>query len=76
MRTDNTRLGSEQDRPANTTKLRWKCPTEGSPWVDKPDIAPLDKTPVSTAPRALMLVNSKRRAQIIDGWGGCFNERG
>lgn len=35
-----------------------------------------DKIPVPISERALVLVDSKRREQVIDGWGGCFNERG
>ena len=35
-----------------------------------------EKVPVPAAPRALVLVESRRREQVIDGWGGCFNERG
>ncbi len=57
-------------------KLHWKCSTQQSPWVDKPDVAVGDLVPVPTAFRFLVMVDSKRREQVIDGWGGCFNERG
>jgi len=56
--------------------LQWKCTTETSPWTDKPDVPLSNHVAVPTAPRDRVLVDSTRQSQVIDGWGGCFNERG
>jgi glucosylceramidase len=56
--------------------LHWKCSTPSSPWVDMPDVAMNPTIPVPGSPYSLVLVNSTERKQVIDGWGGCFNERG
>jgi len=67
-------------QPANPAgdpgQLHWKCSTAGSLWIDKPDVPLSLKVPVPTSQRSLVLVDSKRRDQVVDGWGGCFNERG
>lgn len=57
-------------------KIRWKSSTQQSQWVDKADVPLGDKIPVPSSPIAHVYVNSKLRQQVIDGWGGCFNERG
>ena len=68
---------AQAQRPsAGVETLHWKCSTQDSSWTDKPDVPISHQTPVPTAPRSLLLVNSRRREQVIDGWGGCFNERG
>ncbi|RYX82901.1 glycosyl hydrolase family 30 [bacterium] len=56
--------------------LHWKSSTVQRPWIDKPDVVLNDYTPVPPASRTVILVNSKRQQQVVDGWGGCFNERG
>jgi glucosylceramidase len=54
--------------------VQWKCSTEAHPWVDQPSPAILSADP---DPQGLMIeVDSTRQFQQIDGWGGCFNERG
>jgi glucosylceramidase len=61
---------------ASEAKLHWKCSTKSSQWMDNPDVPVSDTISVPASERALVLVNLKRREQVIDGWGGCFNERG
>ncbi|BCM92696.1 hypothetical protein IAD21_04578 [Abditibacteriota bacterium] len=56
--------------------LHWKSSTEQRPWTDKSDVPVSDQMTVPTSPRFVVMVDSKRREQVIDGWGGCFNERG
>jgi glucosylceramidase len=56
--------------------LHWKCSTASSLWADQPDVAVTSNVPVPTEKSARIFVDSKRPGQIIDGWGGCFNERG
>lgn len=56
--------------------LHWKCSTQASPWMDKADVPLIDHVPVPAAPSDRVFVDSKRQSQVIDGWGGCFNERG
>ena len=63
-------------RSIQAASLRWKCTTPTEAWVDKPEVPVGDRVPVPTAPSSAVLVNSRRLAQVIDGWGGCFNERG
>lgn len=56
--------------------LHWKCSTKDQPWSDRADV-PLGETQVFTDAQALrVLVSSSNKLQQIDGWGGCFNERG
>ena len=62
--------------PAPAASLRWKCTTQAEPWADKPEVPVHEHTSVPTTPAGAVLVSSTRLAQIIDGWGGCFNERG
>jgi glucosylceramidase len=58
--------------------MHWKCSTQGAPWVDKADVEVTDGIPVPEGAGAggRVYVDSKRTLQVIDGWGGCFNERG
>ena len=62
--------------PVRAASWRWKCTTPTETWVDKPEVPVLDRAPVPTVPASAVLVSSKHLAQVIDGWGGCFNERG
>ncbi|MCB1130424.1 MAG: glycoside hydrolase family 30 protein [Verrucomicrobiae bacterium] len=56
--------------------LQWTCSTEGSRWLDKAPVS-LGETEVFSDAQALrVLVNTSTKLQQIDGWGGCFNERG
>ncbi len=56
------------------TQVKWKCSTESTPWIDQPDLqaaaARFDE------PGAAATVDSSKKYQEIEGWGGCFNERG
>lgn len=66
-----TGLSSAQD-----ASLKWTCSTDASRWQEKPAVA-LGETKVYPDKDALrILVNSDLKQQVIDGWGGCFNERG
>ena len=56
--------------------LHWKCSTQDSLWTDEPDVAVSGSIAVPTAKSWRLLVDSKRTQQLVDGWGGCFNERG
>jgi glucosylceramidase len=57
--------------------LTWKCSTNSAPWVDKPDVAMSDNVPLPTSTStSRIFVDSTHTFQAIDGWGGCFNERG
>ncbi len=62
--------------PVNGRKLHWKCSTAQSQWVDKPEVNLNDQVTAPTVGQNLVLVDSRRQEQIVDGWGGCFNERG
>jgi glucosylceramidase len=55
-------------------QISWKCSTEAHPWIDKPAPAVIasDSDPFG----AFIAVDSTKTFQTIDGWGGCFNERG
>jgi glucosylceramidase len=55
---------------------QWRCSTEGSVWVEEPDIPVANQITVPTAKGDRIFVNTERQLQLIDGWGGCFNERG
>jgi glucosylceramidase len=55
--------------------VHWKCTTQSTPWTDEADI-PVGEIKVPASPSDRVYVNSKRIYQVIDGWGGCFNERG
>jgi glucosylceramidase len=56
--------------------IQWKCSTAQNAWTDKPEVSLHDTVPVPTTSRFQLLVDSRRQSQVIDGWGGCFNERG
>jgi glucosylceramidase len=54
--------------------LHWKCSTAAAPWTDQPDIS---ATAQSTNPVTdVVWIDTNHHFQTIDGWGGCFNERG
>lgn len=56
--------------------LKWICSTRSARWEAKPDV-PLGVAEVFPDAKALrVVVNSANKLQQIDGWGGCFNERG
>jgi len=66
-----------QQAPAGAVgALHWKCTTQASLWTDKPDVPLTDKITVPAAKSDRVMVDSSRVLQTIDGWGGCFNERG
>jgi len=54
--------------------VHWKCTTAADPWVDQPDITAQGGNSDPSA--QVIAVDSNQRFQTIDGWGGCFNERG
>ncbi len=56
--------------------MHWKCSTPAGVWIDQPDVPINPGILVPAEPSASVLVDSRRRFQVIDGWGGCFNERG
>jgi len=51
--------------------VTWICSTQNAPWVNK---GPLSVTSVSGTPA--MVVDTARKYQLIDGFGGAFNEFG
>ncbi|MBN2535671.1 MAG: glycosyl hydrolase [Spirochaetales bacterium] len=51
----------------------WTSSTNSSRWVQQPDQA---FTPYDNTTANLVEVNSEITYQVIDGWGGCFNELG
>jgi glucosylceramidase len=57
-----------------TDEVRWKCSVEAKPWVDQPNLSAVvhDDKPFGI----FVPVDSARKYQEIEGWGGCFNERG
>ena len=67
---------SQAAAPGDAGQLHWKCSTAASPWTDKPDVSMSATVPVPTEKRTLVMVDSRRPLQEVDGWGGCFNERG
>src|SRR5438094_962226 len=57
--------------------LTWKSSTASAPWVDKSPVALTGTVPLPTSTLAFRIfINSSQSYQAIDGWGGCFNERG
>jgi glucosylceramidase len=63
-----------QTARATTSVLHWKCSTPAAPWVDEPVV---DESTAAAQPDAeVVSVNPDQHFQTIDGWGGCFNERG
>ena len=62
-------------RAQSATSMQWKCSTESAPWVDKPAVPLGEAVPVDKSVFRIF-VNSTQTAQVIDGWGGCFNELG
>lgn len=51
----------------------WKCSTPQKVWVDKKINGALSYSKDSAD--KYIIINSQTKYQIIDGWGGCFNER-
>jgi glucosylceramidase len=58
------------------TSLTWKCSTNSAPWTDKPAVPLSDTVPLPVGTANRIFVDSTHTFQVIDGWGGCFNERG
>ena len=56
--------------------MHWKCSTAGSLWTAMPDVIVSDSISVPVKPADRVFVDSTKTLQAIDGWGGCFNERG
>jgi hypothetical protein len=56
--------------------LTWKCSTEASRWTDKAEVALGEAIAFPDSAAQRIVVNSTQMLQQIDGWGGCFNERG
>ncbi|BCU78091.1 glycoside hydrolase family 30 protein [Luteolibacter sp. LG18] len=57
--------------------LQWKRSTQAAPWTDQPAVALGSTVPLPTSTSVFrVFVNSAQTSQTIDGWGGCFNERG
>jgi glucosylceramidase len=54
--------------------VRWVCSTDAKPWVDQPALTSVPNDLVSFGD--FIPVDPARKYQQIDGWGGCFNERG
>jgi len=64
-------------RAQGGASLQWKCSTQAAPWVDEAAVPLSDTVPLPVSTTAFRIfVNSARTSQVIDGWGGCFNERG
>lgn len=62
--------------PGSMGTVQWKCSTESNRWTDKADVALGEPIAFNDATSDRVLVNSDNTRQQIDGWGGCFNERG
>lgn len=74
-----TRAEKLKTEPSQTRRIHWKCSTQNAPWTDKPDVAlnqNFISNPVPQSVVSVVYVSSKRPKQVVDGWGGCFNERG
>ena len=56
--------------------LHWKSSTASSLWADKPDVAVVASGSVPSTKAVSMWADPQKSGQVIDGWGGCFNERG
>ena len=55
-------------------QIVWRCTTPSSVWTER---KPLSWAEPSTAKaEKTIIVNPENKFQVIDGWGGCFNERG
>lgn len=56
--------------------VEWTSSTDASRWQERGAV-PLGEVKTYPDAEALrILVNSDLKRQVIDGWGGCFNERG
>jgi len=55
--------------------IQWKCTTEAESWVDMPHIEYMDGVSDYHTANFRVSINPGRRYQVIDGWGGCFNEK-
>jgi glucosylceramidase len=54
--------------------VHWKCSTPDQLWIDQPDLKMQSADSPSVA--TLISIDATQHLQTIDGWGGCFNERG
>jgi len=55
-------------------EIIWKCTTPGKSWYNCKQIKSTSQDRGSTG--SFITINPNVRYQQIDGWGGCFNERG
>lgn len=59
---------------AHSQQIVWRCTTPSKTWVE---IKGLSWAQSSTAKaEKTIILHSENKFQVIDGWGGCFNERG
>jgi len=58
---------------AGGSHVAWKSSTAGSLWHDNP---PLEASAAVSSAALNVMVDPTAVYQAIDGWGGCFNERG
>jgi glucosylceramidase len=56
------------------TSVTWRCSTAGSPWQDKGTLKIIQGD--ATTEKHYGVLFDSRKYQTIDGWGGCFNEKG
>ena len=59
---------------ASAQGIRWISSTKGKPWVDMTRDATANENQVSTSP--VIKLDPHTTFQVIDGFGGCFNELG
>jgi glucosylceramidase len=57
---------------ANTEKAEWVSTTNDQPWVSSGEVAVSELAPGDAA----IIINPDSARQIVDGFGGCFNELG
>jgi len=66
-----TLLGCHEQQPT----VKWVCSTEADAWVQKEDIL-LNEVKESDTIKADIEILLDEKQQVIDGFGGCFNEKG
>jgi len=64
-------MGSPSPVP-ETVKVAWQCSTPDAPWQDYADMQ-LTPGPDTSAD---IIIDTTDQAQVITGFGGCFNEKG